>query len=284
MKVIFIFLWVLVGVSDLFAEEAVSPLSLSTSATYGDYSGSVQREKIISESLALSYTPTLSGGFNLSLKHSSLTRKLSLPTIEGIDTNLSYYHFFTDSSGNYIGAKTAVHHISSDDTNSNGATIPHLSLSYKPANLLSAFEIGYTHTPYSDTTAKQITLMGATSLFNQWVWSQTRVYYTNLSAPVQSKNHTIAVEERLSYYAIPRELTLSLYALFGERIYTYDVDLGAAYNLPDIQKGTLGLSLNYRLAGEISIFADFTQEKYDNVFIPNQYRVGYWTAGVSTQF
>ncbi len=284
MQYILVLLLTLVGVPNLFAEEAASQVSLSTGATYGLYSGSQQRDKIIFESIALSYTPTFSDGFNLALNHSVLTRKTPLSNINGRNTNLSYYHFFTNSSGNYIGGKAALNHVRSDDVNSNGAIIPHLSVSYKPASLLSAFEMGLARTPYVDATAQQVSVMGATSLFDQWVWSQTRVYYINLSNTIQSKNHTLAVDEHLTYYVIPKALTLSLYALFGERIYAYDVDLGTAYNLPDIQKGSLGLSLNYALDEDISLFADMTQEKYDNVSITNPYRVRYYTAGISARF
>jgi len=284
MKFIFVLVSALVGVSNLFAQEVASPLSLSTSATYGDYLGSDQRAKIVSESITLSYIPTVSSGLNLALHHSSLTRKSPLSNINGNTANLSYYEFLTTSSGNYIGGKGALHYVSSDDSNSNGTTIPHLSVSYKPASLLSAFEIGLARTPYVDTTAQQVSVMAATALFDQWVWSQTRVYYNNLSNSIQNKDHTIAVDERLTYYVIPKKLTLSLYGLFGERIYAYDVDLGTAYNLPDIQKGSLGISLNYNLNDNIGVFTDLTQEKYDNVTIPNQYRVRYLTFGVSAQF
>jgi len=285
----YLYSWVLALVwsADLFAQEVPSPLYLSASATYGIYSESQERDKIISQSISLAYIPTLSNGLGLSLHHSSLTRKSPPSNINGDTANLSYYHFFAVSGGNYIGAKGTLHHVLSDDSNSDGTTIPHLSVTYKPASLLSAFEIGYANTPYVDTTAQQVSMMGAASLFNQWVWSQTRVTYISLSNVIQTKDHTISVEERLTYYIIPSELTLSLYALFGERIYAYDIDLGTAYNVPDIQKGSLGLSLNYNLKDAFSIFADFTQEDYDNrgnLAILDRYRVKYLTAGVLIPF
>ncbi len=280
MKVIFLLLFVLLGLSDLFAQE----ISLSTSGTYGRYSESQQRDKIISESLSLSYTAPLIAGLNLSVKRSSLTRKSPLAAIDGINTDLSYYELYTRPSGSYIGGKAALHHISSDDDNSDGTTIPHLSISYKPASLLSAFELGLTHTPYKDATAQQVSAMYAMALFDQYVWSQTRVTYIILSNPIQTKNNTTAVEERLSYYVVPDEITLSFYALFGERIYAYDVDLGTAYNLPDIQKGSLGVSLNYKLEDEMSLFVDLTQEQYYNVDIGDGYLARYFTVGGAIQF
>jgi hypothetical protein len=279
MKFIFVLLLVLLGFSDLFAQE----LSLSTSATYGRYSQSQQRDKIISESLHIAYTPSLNDGLGLSLNHSSLSR-IALSDIAGNTANLSYYHFFTNSRGNHIGGKATLHHISSDDPNSDGTTIPHLSISYKPASLLSAFEIGLTHTPYTDATAQQVSAMVAMALFDQEVWSQTRVTYITLSIPIQKKNNTVAVEERLSYYVVPNEITLSFYALFGERIYAYDVDLGTAYNLPDIQKGSLGVSLNYNLEDEMRLFVDITQEQYYNADIGDGYLTRYFTVGGAIQF
>jgi hypothetical protein len=38
------------------------------------------------------------------------------------------------------------------------------------------------------------------------------------------------------------------------------------------------------LEDEIRIFTDVTQEEYDNVVIPDQYRVRYFTFGASAQF
>ena len=283
LKAIFILLLVLMGASDLFAQEVVS---LSTSATYGLYSESQQRDNIVSESVVLSYTIVPIAGLNLALNHSSLSRKSRLSTINVNTANLSYYEFMTTSSGNYIGGKGALHYIQSDDPNSNGAMIPYLSVSYKPESLLYAFEIGVARTPYIDTTAQQVSIMGAVALlfFDIDVWAQTRVTYINLLTTTRLRDPTLAVEERLYYTLIPDELTLSLYALFGERIYAYDADLSTSYNLPDTQKGSLGISLNYNLDDDISLFTDFTQEKYDNVAITNQYRVIYYTAGLSARF
>jgi hypothetical protein len=284
MKSMLVLFLVLAGVSNLFAQQAASPLSLSVGGTYGLYSESQQRDKIISESVSISYTPILSAGLSLALKHSTLTRKPPLDEIGGISTDLSYYEFLTLTRGDYLGSKLGLHYISSDDLNSDGTIIPYLSVSFKPANLLSAFELGYTRTPYNDTTAEQVTLMGATSLFDQWVWLQTKAYYIILPNDIQGKQYTLAVEERLSYYVVPSKLTLSLYALLGERIYAYDIDLGTAYNLSDIQKGSLGLSLNYNLKDKINIFTDFTHEQYFNTTIGDGYLVRYFTIGASAKF
>ena len=285
MKSILVLFLVLMWVADLFAQESDYSFSVYTDLTYGRYVDSKQRSSIISESIALAYRPSLSGGLGLVFHRSNVSQK-KRPNITGLNTNLSYDHFFINGTGNYIRGKGVLHRISNDDpnSNSNGAIIPHLSLSYHPEDLLSVFEIGFARSPYLDTTAQQISLMGALALFDDEIWSQTRVYVIDLSNPVQRKRQTLAFEERLYYYVIPDELTLSLYALFGERIYAYDIDLGTAYNVPDTQKGSFGLSLHYTLEDVMSIFTDFTQEQYFNVDIGDAYLVRYITFGVSTQF
>ncbi len=283
-NLLFIFLSVVPFGYDLSAQVIDHHLSVSAGATYGLYDGSTQRDKIVSESVSIAYIPLPTAGLNLALHQSSLTGISPFPNITGNTVNLSYYEFMTTGSGNYIGGKGALHYITSDDANSDGTLIPHLSLVYKPASLLSAYEIGVARTVYQDTPAEQVSVMAATSLFNQWVWSQTRVTYIDLRNGVADKVHTLAIEERLSYYAIPQKLTVSLYALLGERIYAYDFDLGTAYNLPDMQKGSIGLSLNYNLKNEMSVYTDLTQERYFKLDIRDEYLVQHLTLGVSARF
>lgn len=268
----------------LFADKKESPISVLSHVTYGDYSGSAQRERIISETLNISYIPSPNYGLSFNVYNSKLDRKSPLEDIDTTIPSLSYFMFFKLNTDDCLGGRISVLNVQSDDKNSDGTTIPYLSFIYKTPDAAKYIDMGYTHMDYDDAAARQVTLTGGIALFNQWVWSQTRLYYIDLSKKVQDKSSTFAVEERLTYYAIPKKLTLTLYGLLGQRIYAYDPDLGIAYGLPDIQKGSVGLTIAYNFTKALSIYGDVTYEKYKNKTINDNYNVIYETLGLKYSF
>ncbi|MDI6744787.1 MAG: hypothetical protein QMD07_05355 [Thermodesulfovibrionales bacterium] len=269
-----------------FANEPHQSLSLSGHVTYGSYSGSQQRDSILSETIKLSYMSFDKNnyGLDISLKSSVLNRKQPLSDIDGFNADIAYFLFYKLNDGNYLGGRIAVHHISSDDNNSDNTLIPYVSAAYKSSDGSKYFDAGYAHIDYDDTIAKQYTATGGFALFNRKLWSQTRFYYNDLSKMVQSKNNAFAVEEKIAYYAIPKKLTLSLYALFGERLYAYDPDLGIAYNVADIQKGSAGFSAVYNITERLEAYADITYERFKNSDINDKYGVTYYTGGLKYTF
>ncbi|MBI5326794.1 MAG: hypothetical protein HZB80_00620 [Deltaproteobacteria bacterium] len=268
----------------VLAQEKGQAVSLSGHGTYGAYSGSTQRDNIISETLNLSYIPNPENGLNLTVKNSSLNLKSPLNDINGTNIGAEYLWTPKTEKGSFIGGKVGALYINSDDQNSDNTFIPFLAMLYKSPDLRKYFDFGYARTAYNDTTANQFTVTGGVSLFNDFVWSQTRLYYIDLTQMVQGKKNTFAVEERFTYYAIPEKLSLTLYGMLGQRIYAYDPDLQTAYNLSDIHEGSAGVSLNYNLTKSVSVYGDVTYEYYNNNNIDDKYNVQYSTAGISISF
>ena len=220
----------------------------------------------------------------LKIGNSQLKRKQSLPDIHG--NSFAGTAFFTPKRGNssFFGGTVSLLSVQSDDSNSDNTLIPYLSLIYKSPDFRTYIDLGYAHTGYNDTTANQITLTGGFSIFKDWVWSHARVYHIDLSETVQRKNNTFAFEERLIYYVLPGKANLSLYGMVGQRIYAYDPDLHASYNLSDIQSGSAGVSANYNLSKRVSLYGDATYELYNNNDRADRYNVIYSTAGASVTF
>lgn len=271
-------------VSPVFAEAQKEVLSVDVHATYGKYSDSVQRDKIESGTVNLQFAPNIDDSIALAWHTSKLTRKAPLDNIDGTTWAATLTKFFALDNNGYLGGTAKVLYNKSDDTNSDHRTIPYVALAYKTPDRSKYVDIGYAYTEFVSPTINQYTATGGIALFDGWVWSQTRLYYIHLSKEVQGKTNTFAVEERLSYFAIPQTLTLSLYGMLGERIYVFDPDLTTAYTLPDIQTGSAGATVTWNLSKELSIYADGTYEAYNNADINNKYSVLYGTVGVKFSF
>ncbi len=282
-----------------FAGEASRAFSISGHATYGPYSESTQREKITSETIKLSWAPNHEAGIGLNLHYADIVRKPPLPTlpalpeIKSTSAGLSLFWVPQLASKHYFGHNATFTYLDvvnredlTDirDNNADHAMIPYFSFIYKAPDFSRSFDIGVAYAGYKDTDLHQYTVTAGTFLFNYWVWSQTRAYHIDLSNPVQKKEQTFAFEERMTYYVIPQKLSLTLYALFGERIYAYDSDLGIAYTLPDIQKGGAGLSASYNITPRLNLFGDVTHEVYKNAVINDEFTVLYQTVGLTYLF
>lgn len=265
------------------AAETQGPLALTGQFTYGSYSGSVERKNITSETLNLSYIPQPDYGISVNFNHSNLKRNTPLSDDTTTKPGLTLFKYFKIGEGNLGGRFTGTN-VTSDDTNSDNTFIPYGAIMFKTDDSSKYFDLGYAYSGYRDTKVNQYTLTGGFELFNWWAWAQTRIYYIDLSNVVQGENNTFAVEERLTFYVIPKELSLTLYGLVGHRIFAYDPDLGLVYNLPDIQKGSVGLTVEYNVTKKLTAFGDVTYEAYKNDDIHDSYYGTYGTVGIKYKF
>lgn len=266
------------------AAESEGPFTVTGQFTYGSYSGSVERKSITSETLNVAYNPAPDLGLSLNLNHSDLLRKAPLDNIATTNVGATAFKFFRIENAGSLGGRISATYVSSDDRNSDNTLIPYVSLMYKTADSGKYVDIGYANSSYNDTTVNQYTLTGGIELFDWWTWSQTRLYFIDLSRDVQGKGSTFAVEERFTYYAIPKKLSFTLYGLIGQRIFAYDPDLGIVYNLSDVQKGSAGLTALYNFTKDLTAYADVTYEAYKNETINNNFHGVYWTAGMKYRF
>ena len=276
-----------------FAQIMPQTVSVTNQATHGPYSNSTQRKSITSGAISLIWLPNLEMAMGLKVHTSHLNRKPPLPDIQSQSSTLSLTWVPQSPTGHYNGVRTAVTYLdvvneseltNPADKNAEETFVSYLSLIYKPPDLSRSFDIGFTQGKYHDTEMRQSTVTIGSYMLNYWVWSQMRLYHVDLSNPVQGEDHSNAFEEKLTYYAIPQKLSLTFFVLFGERIYTYDPDLQIAYTLPDIQRGSTGLSAIYNITPRLNFFGDLTYETYQNRVIQNDFTVLYETVGLTYIF
>jgi hypothetical protein len=275
------------------AEEKSDVFSMSGQGTYGSYSGSMFRDSLYSERLNLNYAHGVEYGGGLTAAGSHINMKYGGGD-DINDTNLGGTLFWTPktSGGSYIGAKVSLLNITGTFDNYDGMYIPYVSVIFKSSDLSKYLDLGYARSEFNDTTASQYTLTGGISLFNGWVWSQTRLYFIDLTIKVPNKGSTFAVEERLTYYVVPQKFDVSLYGMAGQRIYAYDPDINSSYNLDHVQTGSAGISANYNFTKNFAAFADVTYELYkqvgynpfENMYHYDNYATTYYTAGLRVTF
>lgn len=268
----------------VIAEPREEPIAVSAQGTYGSYANSVQRARITSEILRISYVPDDDYGAGVKLNTYVLKRKAQLDDITG--TNLGVTMFWTPKTeeGDFIGGVISVLSMKSSDSTSDKALIPYAAIIYKSPDLRHYFDAGYAQTSYVGSSANQVTLTSGSSLFQDWAWSQTRLYYITVTKQAQNSERVYALEERFTWYALPRELSFSLYGMLGQRIYAYDPDLQTAYSMPDVQTGSAGLTVVYNLSSSITVYGDVTREWYNDKDIADRYRATYGTLGMTFQF
>lgn len=256
---------------------------VSGTLTYGNYSGSAERDRIINKRFFFTYAPDIDTSFTFNLSSTNLDKKSGYQDINQLELGLSGQSFFQGTLG-LVGGRLDINYLNSDDPNSDNTFVPFFSLMYKSTDRTLYFDIGYAYSNYEDTTAHQMTATGGFSLFNWMAWLQTRLYYTKLTERVQTLKNAFAIEESLTYYAIPRKLTLHLNGMVGKRIYTYSPDLMLVYNLPDVLKASVSGTVMYNLVPNLTLIGDISYEKYTNYDIKDDYDVIYLTAGLKFRF
>lgn len=262
-----------------------SEVYLSGSATYGDYLDSVERDYILTERVNLSVIPDITSGMTFHFEHVDLEKNAGFADITQNQYGFSGYKAVpVKGVKGYLGGRLDVQYLDSDDQLTDNTAIPYVAATYKSNDGRLYLDAGYAYSGYDHPDVNQYTATLGVSLIKDKVWSQTRFYAIDLNETVQGQDHTYAVEERLSYYAVPKKLTYSLYGLAGKRVFAYDPEIYAVYNLADVQKGSAGGSVTYQLSPAVSVLGDVTWEAYKNYDIGDNYSVVYGTVLLSFKY
>ncbi|MBI3795284.1 MAG: hypothetical protein HY280_11250 [Nitrospinae bacterium] len=248
------------------------------------YTSSTQRASLTTSAVSVRYQEAEEWGFGLDANNSLLTLNSNLGTIAGAVYSGTLTSAMVNDKDGVFGIRGTVTSLTSDDSNSNGAVIPYFALYYKTPDKRGYVDVGYSYTGYVDTRIGQYTLTNGMELFTWWLWSDTRVYYITLRNVVQKRSNTLAVDERLTAVVVPNRLSISLYGLAGERIYAFDPDINVPYNLPDVHKGSVGMTVVVNAIKGLSVVGDATYEMYRNETISNDYSVLYYTLGLTYRF
>jgi len=269
--------------------KAAAEVYAAVGVTYGGYSGSVERDYLLTERLNLSFYPEqsagLTSGLTLHLENVDLVKNAGFADLDQYQVGVSGYQAFQLEKGaGYLGGRLDLQYLDSDDQFSDSTLIPYGAVTFKSADGRYYLDAGYAFSNYDRPDIDQYTVTVGLSLAGGRAWSQTRLYYINPDTAIQGEDETLAVEERLSYYAVPQKLTLGLYFLLGKRIFAYDPDILTVYNLTDVQKGSVGLSSTYQFSENLSLLGDVTYEAYQNNDLQDKYSVIYGTINLTYRF
>ena len=268
-----------------FCRAASADINLSGNITFGDYQSSIERDSILTERLNLSFIPDSTSGVTVHFENVSLEKNAGFADIDQNQYGISGYKaLLVDAVNGYIGGRLDLQYLDSDDALTDNTLIPYGAVTYMSRDLGLYLDLGYSHSNYDLPDLDQYTATVGLSLFGGKSWSQTRLYFIDPDEQVQKQDETFAVEERLSYYAVPDTLTMTLYGMLGERIFAYDPEIYAVYNLADVQKGSLGGSISYQLTPSLNILGDITWEAYTNYELDDDYAVVYGTAMLTMTF
>jgi hypothetical protein len=208
----------------------------------------------------------------------------TLGNLSGVDTAVSLYGREKLGTAGYVGGTAALTYLTSDDSNTSRKFLPYGAISCLTPDGGQYLDFGFAHSEYTDINVNQYSATFGMALFDRYLWSQTRLYYNNLSSAVQGKGHTLAVEEQLTWFALPGKVSLTLSGRFGQSIYGYNPDSGIAYTMPDIQKDSGGLTASWNITPSLRMLGDVAYERYEKSSINNSYSATYSTLGLAYKF
>ena len=264
------------------AAEDTGSLWLSGQVTGGVYSNSIERSGYSNRMLDLTYNKTDDYSASLSVMYSTLNWKHSPESIDTVAPGIRLTKWIAVSPQKLLGIKMAVTGIDSNDSNVDNRIVPYLSIMGKSKDGSNYVDLGYAYSDFTDSTINQFTASYGFSLYNSRLWLRTRLYYLDMgNRPVNGTKNTTAIEQKVTWYAIPEKLSLTLSGLAGRRIYGYDPDTSIVYTVPDILRGSGGITISYAINPHFRIYSDVSYESYRNPSIDNNYGVTYLTAGVS---
>jgi hypothetical protein len=190
-------------------------------------------------------------------------------------TSISY-NLYSDDYGK-INLRTDYHHIDNNDTT--GATddirINSYQASVFPYDSSYYAEIGFSKSKYPYTghqtystplTVKQFNASYAKSMTGV-DWLTLKAYRINSSDKDRShnkENHN-ALEIKYKYFLSENPININnveLYTLSGSRIFAVDGAAGSAYNMGDLQIGSVGLSAEWKFSENTNLLASVSREKY----------------------
>ena len=249
-------------------------------ALYGNYSGSLQRSSLSSGGLIVSSDYLDKGGFSVAANYA----RLAFKTGNNINQQGYYanarYHLYVDALPGPITLQLDGHLINNNDLTGNTDNVKVIAPQISFINYAKTFYIdfGYARSTYKNNlNVNQFTPTIGFGFNGGSDWVQARGFFIKPSNRLraQNKSSTSAADVKWSHWFAPGAWhhleKIQLGGLFGERIYAVDNDAAAVYNLADIQRGSLSLALQWRLAESLSLMLMGGNERYLNNTIGNSY-------------
>ncbi|MFQ5354902.1 MAG: hypothetical protein ACE5DY_00190 [Mariprofundaceae bacterium] len=260
---------------------------------YGNYSGSANRSSIAGGGLILSADYLEQGGFSLGGNYT----RLKFNTMNDINQQALYgslhYNLYFDAIPGPLTLRIDGHSIYNNDITGDTDHVKVIAPQFSFMNYAKTLyvDFGYAYSKYlNNLEVHQFTPTFGFAFNDSSDWIQLRGYFIDPSNSLraQSKNNTTAVEAKWMHWFDPgawhRLEKLQVSGLAGERIYAVDGDAAVVYNLADIQRGSLSLGLQWRLAESFRLLMVGGNENYLNNNIGDSYDNRFLYLNISKQW
>ncbi len=286
----------------LFLSSFVNPLAQATEkwkfntkaqGSLVDYSGSQYREGAYEIGGLLSGNYLDDGGFNLGYTRTDIKFKAGLPTINQDAYSASVRkHLYLDNVPGIITLNANGYLLNNND--STGATdavnVWATQASFASYNKLYYLDFGYARSDYRNLSVNQYTPTAGLGLFNDDGWLQLRGYFIAPSNPMlaQGIKSTQAAEAKYTHFLTPdgqfKPNNIQIAGVFGNRLYTVDMDIGSVINLSDIQRGGFIIGAEWRFGSTAKMLLQGGQNTYINRNIGDNYESRFLYLSFNTIF
>ena len=158
----------------------------------------------------------------------------------------------------------------------------YLSLSwFSPAGRYYA-DLNLHYFPNDLADKAEVSATWGMALFNYYVWAQASGHFSFYEQPVQNIKWGWSVHPELTWYPVPRKLTLTAYGIFGEQVLSYNPSTLVLYTTDVMLTVNLGLTAYYQLGKHLKPYADVQYERYDDQGF--QFSAVYYTFGLFYKF
>lgn len=265
-------------------------MAATASAMPGQYSGSVERDRLFSGSFILNADYLDSFSFAVAYNNTRISFKNTGAGTFEINQDAFagrlQYHFFSDSVGGKITMQLVGHQILNDDatgqTDDVSVFAPKLAYTNYDRDLYIDFEYVESNYPNNGNLIMTQLTPSIGFGFNQNAdWLRIKAYLITSSDKNLSQG-----EESLSSVSIKWSHWMASGAalspdsffidvLAGKRIYAVDNDAFTVYNLADVQQGSVLLGLGWQPAEGFDVTMIAGVENYENKLINNIYNQQY---------
>ena len=268
------------------AEASPWLIGVNPSLTQGSYSGSVLRDTLTDRGIRVTANYLDEGGITAGYSRTRVGMKTS-PSISQDNWLLSgHLNHYLDSGNGKLTFRLDGYRLNNNDFagGTGGVTTYAPQISWLSSDSMKYSDLGFAYSSYpNQLTVKQYTPTAGFGFDRGSDWIQLRAYLIRGLNPARAegKSSTTGMDAKWTHYFSPGSPIMPTFAslgiFLGEKIYAVDMDAMSVANLADLQRGGETVSLGWKMARNVKLFALLGQSRYRNALIANDYKlnVGY---------
>ncbi len=247
-------------------------IGLQSSLT--NYSNSVVRKEKKASGFLLNADYLNTSGLTFVYQHSKIDYKLGIKAINQDNAFISFRHILRpDELNGLLTLKLSAFHIVNNDpdelTDHVNVVVPEISYLNYQRNLYLGLAYNHSSYPFQLIVRQWEPAIGI-ALNNDQNWLQLRGFFISTKQKNVSlyQKNTQALDISLTHFFDKNRLLplnhIKANVLIGERIFAVDSHTATVYNLSDIQRGSISLSLEFQLSDSMRINIAGGRERFIN--------------------